>query len=117
MRMRRSISQTPPQPPPQTTAPLDRARGQGHLTPAQGPSVPTHSTASAFSGDLYLRLSFHFDVFKPTGNGEAVGFPADQVVKTPCFHRRGCGFAPRSGKFHMQHSAAKKIKQTRGQVL
>lgn len=80
--MRRPTSQTPPQPPPQTTALLDRAPRWGHLPPAQRPSVPTHSTASAFFGDFYLRLSFHFEIFKPTENVEAADFPADPVVKT-----------------------------------
>ena len=96
-----------------TSAPLDGAPGRGHLPPPQGHSVPTHSTASAFFGDFYLRLSFSFEIFRLTENLEAADFPADPVVKTPHFHCRGCRFDPWSGKFRMQHGAAKKKKKSK----
>ena len=40
-------------------------------------------------------------------------FPGSPVVKTPCFHCRGCGFDPWSGKLrsHMPRDTVKKTKQ------
>ena len=38
-------------------------------------------------------------------------FPGGPVVKTLCFHCRGHGFDPWSGKFHMPCGATKKLKK------
>ena len=64
------------------------------------------------TGKLVILISFenclNTTVSKET---KAQDFPGSPVVKTLCFHRRGCGFDSWSGKFHMLHSAAKKKKK------
>ena len=45
------------------------------------------------------------------------GICGGSVVKTPCFHCRGCGFNPWSGKFHMPCGAAKKEKKRKKQYM